>query len=349
MIRFGSRQIHDVHRYGVLSFTDVIVKSSNVGAIKVGLKLGPERLGRYVSRFGFGQTLLPGLPRRERRASSGTRRGSIPARWRRCRWAIRSASRRCRWRRPSARSPTAGRSTSRASCARSSRTASARRCRTRRCGARSSERTAAQLTAIMEAVVERGTAKAAQIDGYTIAGKTGTAHKVINGGYSQSEYNASFVGFVPSRKPALTIIVVIDSPHGKGYTGGAVAAPIFKRIAEASLRHLGIAPTVNPAPPVLVAGTTSDRGVVAGAPESIRRGQPGRSRRTWPRRPDAGPARPERARRQSGADQHRHDRPPQRRRLRPRAVAGGGHRARAGRRLRADARPAAAARTGAPQ
>src|SRR4029453_16074959 len=59
MIRFGSRQIDDMHHYGVLSFTDVIVKSSNVGAIKVGLKLGPERMGRYVSRFGFGQAKLP--------------------------------------------------------------------------------------------------------------------------------------------------------------------------------------------------------------------------------------------------------------------------------------------------
>ena len=114
------------------------------------------------------------------------------------------------------------------------------------------------MTAIMEGVVERGTAKAAQIDGYTIAGKTGTAHKVINGAYSPSEYNASFVGFMPSRKPALTIIVVIDSPHGKGYTGGAVAAPIFKRVAEASLRHLGIAPTVNAGPPVLVAARRGD-------------------------------------------------------------------------------------------
>jgi membrane peptidoglycan carboxypeptidase len=133
-----------------------------------------------------------------------------------------------------------------------------------------SERTAAQLTAIMEAVVERGTAKAAQIDGYTIAGKTGTAHKVINGAYSPSEYNASFVGFVPSRKPALTIIVVIDSPHGKGYMGGAVAAPIFRRVAEASLRHLGIAPTVNPTPPVLVAAETAD--VDAAGPQgNIRR------------------------------------------------------------------------------
>ncbi len=59
VIRFGSRQIDDMHRYGVLSFTDVIVKSSNVGAVKIGLRLGPEKLGRYVARFGFGQTLLP--------------------------------------------------------------------------------------------------------------------------------------------------------------------------------------------------------------------------------------------------------------------------------------------------
>jgi membrane peptidoglycan carboxypeptidase len=127
-----------------------------------------------------------------------------------------------------------------------------------------SERTAAQLTAMMEAVVDRGTAKAAQIDGYTIAGKTGTAQKIVNGAYSQSEYNASFVGFVPSRKPRLTVIVVIDSPHGKGYYGGVVAAPIFKRVAEASLRHLGIAPTVNPQPPVLVSADAGEGGVGPG-------------------------------------------------------------------------------------
>ena len=66
--------IHDTHDYGVLSFTDVIVKSSNVGAIKVGLKLGAERLGAYVKRFGFGRPSSPRLPRREPRASSGTRR-----------------------------------------------------------------------------------------------------------------------------------------------------------------------------------------------------------------------------------------------------------------------------------
>jgi cell division protein FtsI (penicillin-binding protein 3) len=105
----------------------------------------------------------------------------------------------------------------------------------------------------MEQVVERGTAKAAQMDGYTVAGKTGTAAKLVNGRYQKSDYNASFVGFLPSRKPALAILVVIDSPHGRGYTGGVVSAPVFKRIAEAAVTYLGIAPTLNAAPPVLVA------------------------------------------------------------------------------------------------
>jgi membrane peptidoglycan carboxypeptidase len=113
--------------------------------------------------------------------------------------------------------------------------------------------TAATLTEIMEAVVERGTATTAQIDGYTIAGKTGTSSKLVNGRYSKSDYTASFVGFVPSRKPVLTIVVVIDSPHAKGYYGGIVSGPIFKRIAAAALRHLGVPPTLNPLPPVLVA------------------------------------------------------------------------------------------------
>ena len=94
--------------------------------------------------------------------------------------------------------------------------------------------TAATLTEIMEAVVERGTAKKlADIEGFTVAGKTGTASKLVNGRYSKSDYNASFVGFVPSRKPALTIVVVIDSPHAKGYYGASVSGPVFERIAEA--------------------------------------------------------------------------------------------------------------------
>jgi cell division protein FtsI (penicillin-binding protein 3) len=120
--------------------------------------------------------------------------------------------------------------------------------------------TAATLTRIMESVVERGTGSQAQIPGYTVAGKTGTAAKLADGRYSKSNYNASFVGFLPSRNPALAMIVVIDSPHGpNGYHGGLVAAPIFKRIGEAALQYLGVAPTVNPEPPVVVERRDVDR------------------------------------------------------------------------------------------
>jgi hypothetical protein len=76
----------------------------------------------------------------------------------------------------------------------------------------------------------------------------------VNGRYSHTEYNASFVGFVPSRDPAVAIVVVIDSPHGPNrYFGGTVSAPVFKRIAESALRYLGVGQTINPIPPVLVA------------------------------------------------------------------------------------------------
>jgi cell division protein FtsI (penicillin-binding protein 3) len=251
-ITFGGRVVSDVHRYGVLSFTNVLVKSSNVGAIKVGLRLGPERLGRYVSRFGFGQTLAPDFrgenpgivwdpahlnasalasvamgyqvgvtPLQMAAAVSSVANGGTLYEPHIVRAVVRDGRR-------SGVAPKPIRRTI-------------------------SSRTAAELTAVMEAVVERGTATAAQIEGYTIAGKTGTAQKVVDGRYSQSEYNASFVGFLPSRRPRLTIVVVIDSPKAKGYYGGVIAAPIFQRIAEASLRHLGIPRDINPLPPVLVA------------------------------------------------------------------------------------------------
>ena len=95
---------------------------------------------------------------------------------------------------------------------------------------------------------------------YSVAGKTGTAEKLINGRYSHYDHNASFVGFVPSGDPRLVILVMIDTPRSatingvrqRAYTGGLVAAPIFQRIAEASLRHLAVPPSVHPEVPVLV-------------------------------------------------------------------------------------------------
>ena len=252
-IKIGSRKpIFDVHRYGTLSFTDVIVKSSNVGAIKVGLRLGPERLGRYVSRYGFGQTLSPDF--------RGENPGIV---WNPVRVndsALASMSMGYQVGVTPLQMATAVSSVANGGSLMEPHVVRAFVKNGRRLPVAAkvlrktvSPSTIAELRTIMEGVVDRGTAKSAQIPGYTIAGKTGTASKIIGGQYSKSEYNASFVGFLPSRQPALTIIVVIDSPHGKGYTGGVVAAPIFKRIAEASLRHLGIAPTVNPMPPVLVA------------------------------------------------------------------------------------------------
>jgi len=250
VIRIGNSTISDMHTYGVLSFEDVIVKSSNVGTIKVGLRLGPERLSRYVRRFGFGEALsrdLPGessgivhnpsdlndrgvasvamgyqvsvTPLQMAAAVSAVANGGELVEPRAVRAIVRNGVRVQRGRRVVRRAI--------------------------------SEKTAAELTSIMEAVVERGTARAAQIPGYSVAGKTGTSEKVINGRYSKVAHNASFVGFVPSREPALTILVLIDTPK-ELYTGGRVAAPVFQRIAEAALRHLAVAPTIHPDPPFLV-------------------------------------------------------------------------------------------------
>jgi len=117
-----------------------------------------------------------------------------------------------------------------------------------------STNTAAQLVPMLEAVVSRGTAKIARMDGYTVAGKTGTAKKLVKGSYlGHSDYNTSFVGFVPSRTPRYTIVVLVDSPHKVSPYGGVVAAPIFRRISEGIMQYAGVPRTIDPEPPVMVA------------------------------------------------------------------------------------------------
>jgi stage V sporulation protein D (sporulation-specific penicillin-binding protein) len=109
-----------------------------------------------------------------------------------------------------------------------------------------SEATARSMVAIMRGVTEvGGTAKQAAVDGYPVAGKTGTAQKAVNGHYDASKYVASFVGFAPAQDPRIALIVLMDEPQGV-HLGGAVAAPVFKEIAEQALRYLHV-PPVGPA------------------------------------------------------------------------------------------------------
>jgi membrane peptidoglycan carboxypeptidase len=106
-----------------------------------------------------------------------------------------------------------------------------------------SAETARMLRPMLESVTVSGTAKLAQLDGYTAAGKTGTAQKIdpATRAYSKTKYVASFAGFAPIENPAVVIIVVIDEPAGS-YYGGTVAAPVFRAIAENVLPYLGVSP-----------------------------------------------------------------------------------------------------------
>jgi membrane peptidoglycan carboxypeptidase len=112
-----------------------------------------------------------------------------------------------------------------------------------------SQRTAATLREMMEAVILEGTGKPAQLSGYTAAGKSGTAQKIdpATGRYSPNQYIASFVGFAPVNTPAVTILAVFDSPVGLHH-GGDVGGPVFKRAAEQILAYLDVPHDVTVAP-----------------------------------------------------------------------------------------------------
>ena len=250
LIRIGARVVDDEHAYGALTFEDVIVKSSNVGAIKAGWQIGAERLNRYVHRFGFGEIHAPDFrgvsggivwppeklndsgmasvsmgyqvaitPLQMAMATAAVANGGTLYEPRLVRAIIKDGERQ------DVEPKVLRRAISPA--------------------------TAAALTTIMEGVVERGTAKGAQLPGYQVAGKTGTTQKIINGGYSASDHVGSFTGFAPSRRPELVVIVMIDRPTEGGYYGGTVAAPIFQRFMQAALTHLGVPPTLNPATPLI--------------------------------------------------------------------------------------------------
>ena len=258
-IRIGRDTIPDFTTYGPLTFTDVIVKSSNVGAILVGLRLGPERLGRYVERFGFGRRQSRDFPsesaglwspaglndRAIASISMGYQVAVTPLQMATAISAVANGG--------ELLAPRLVRAVAR----NGGRVASERRVIQRAI----TRATAAELTEIMTAVAERGTARRARVPGYPVAGKTGTAEKLVDGRYSNQDHNASFVGFAPADAPRFVMLVMVDTPRHamingvwqKPYTGGAVAAPIFQRIAAAALRYLEVPRASDPGRPALVA------------------------------------------------------------------------------------------------
>jgi len=249
-IRFGSRVIRDDHYYPTLSFTDAIVNSSNVGAIKVGVAVGARVMDAYTRGFGFGRPSSPDFsgesPGRVYAAeelndsalasiSIGYQVGVTPLQMAAAVSAVANGGELIEPRvvgaviRDGERQPVP------------------RHVRHRVIGAD----TAATLTAIMEQVVERGTAREAQVPGYRVAGKTGTTQKLVGRSYQgHDNYNVSFVGFAPARAPELVIAVVVDTPRNDSRYGGTVAAPIFREIARAALRHRGVPPSVDRAEPL---------------------------------------------------------------------------------------------------
>ena len=273
VIRFGARVIDEAkgHNYGTLTFEDVVVKSSNIGAIKIGLRLGPDRLSSYVSRFGFGA-------RTSRNNFRGESKGIVWSADKLTDSAVASVSMGYQV------SVTPLQMAAAVSVvANGGELIEPRVVReVIRNGVRTpfprtvvrrviSPGTAKQLTTIMEGVVERGTAKTAQIEGFTIAGKTGTAAKALEDrrGYSTTDFNVSFVGFVPSREPLFTILVVIDSPHKVSPYGGTVAGPVFQKIAAAVIRHRGVPPSLNRPAPLLIARRDESATSLGAGPQSI--------------------------------------------------------------------------------
>ena len=273
-IQIGNYAIHEHggNAYGLISFEDVMVHSSNVGAVRVGLAVGSSRFYDYIRRFGFGERTgvqLPGeatgLVRRTDKWSQlsnasisiGQEMLATPLQILRAVATIANDGVRIDPRIIDHVEDAQGNI-----IYRPQRSAPVRVI---------SERTAAVLNEILKQVVARGTGQPASLAEHIVAGKTGTAQKAMRGGYSPDKVVASFAGYVPADRPRLAILVVVDEPHGAQY-GGTIAAPAFKEIAEASLRYLRVPPSIPSrsigAPvPLLAAFSQPNAGQTAGVPE----------------------------------------------------------------------------------
>lgn len=225
--------IHDAHPSGALTVAQVIQKSSNVGAAKMALALPAEKLWTMLNQVGFGAAPRAGFP------GEGSGRLRPYAGWKPIEQATMAYGH--------------GISVSLLQLARAymvfaSDGEIAPLTLLRREGAIEPTRvmsaeTAQQIRKMLELVVlPGGTAPRAQVAGYRVAGKTGTAHKLDGASYAADKYVSSFVGLAPASAPRLIVAVMIDEPGGGQYYGGTVAAPVFSSVMAGALRLLGVKP-----------------------------------------------------------------------------------------------------------
>ncbi len=248
-LTIGGATISDPKRYDLLSVAQVIQKSSNVGTVKIVQQIPAETLWQLFDDLGFGQPMRLGFP--------GEAGGRVRPwkRWRPIEQATMSYGH--------------GISVTLIQLARSylvfARNGDllplslARGEGVPTVGGRIfSEQTAREMRAMLEMAVQPGgTAPLAQVPGYRVAGKTGTAHKLEGGTYA-NKYIASFVGFAPVSDPRLVVAVMVDEPSAGKYYGGQVAAPVFAAVMGSALRSLGVAPDDTPRP-LQVARLPGDR------------------------------------------------------------------------------------------
>ena len=257
---------HDPHPTVDWTITDIMANSSNVGSIMIGQKLGKQKLDAYLRDFGFGEKTGLGFPGESRglmldpKKWSGTSIGTIPIGQGIAVTAMQMLA--------AYNTIANGGEYVAPKLIKATVDANGEEKPTKPAARRRvvSEKTAREITVMLNEVVRVGTGTKAAIDGYTVAGKTGTARKPLEGarGYKAGAYVSSFAGFVPSEKPALTAIVMLDEPTP--IYGGLVAAPVFAEITRYGLRQLRIPPP--PQAPIEVSVPTAD-------PEAAKAAEPG--------------------------------------------------------------------------
>lgn len=246
-LEIGGHTIRDSKPHGWLDVRAIIQKSSNIGAAKIGQKLGKARMAEALRRFGMGHKTGLRFPGE----SAGLLRP--PRRWSEVGTATISfghgvavtalqlaVGHRVLAARGLYRAPRLLLAVERPD---GSATTQASRGEHRVLRAES----ARVMTRMMQAAAgPEGTGWRAQVAGFTVAGKTGTAQKIdpVAGGYSSDRFVAVFAGFLPADAPRAVVVVVVDEPK-KAHSGGAVAAPVFAEIAEAAMLHMGVAPSAS--------------------------------------------------------------------------------------------------------